>query len=153
VTPEQAAFDAFQASRAKRVPMMPATAWTHPAVDAARDDWRAASQGAIAAALPELATLRELRAIATGALRDTGLSDDPFARDTASSALERIGGVKACAPGEVERLREQLELTREQLRNLARGLELSASATAPSKKSTIESGCAAAVRGIADPPS
>jgi hypothetical protein len=42
--PEQAAFEAFQAIRAKRHPMMPATAWTHPAVDAARPDWKAAAR-------------------------------------------------------------------------------------------------------------
>lgn len=49
-TPGQAAFEAFQASRAARLPMMPVTAWTHPAVTHARKDWETAAQAAIAAA-------------------------------------------------------------------------------------------------------
>lgn len=140
---EQLAYEAYERTRwpgRTRVP------WDHAALSVSRPAWEAAID---AATRP----LREQLAIATGALRDIGLSDDAFAREQASRALDDIGGVKPCAPGEVERLREQLELTREQLRNLAAGLELSASASAPSKKSEIERSCAAAVRGIAGPPS
>ena len=46
------------------------------------------------------------------------------------------------APGERTAVRERLE-------NLAAGMEMSASASHPSKKSEIERGCAEAVRGIA----
>ncbi|HMH92545.1 MAG TPA: hypothetical protein VK586_15845 [Streptosporangiaceae bacterium] len=43
-----------------------------------------------------------------------------------------------------------LTLIRTRLADLAAGLELSASASHPSKKSEIEHGCAEAVRGIAE---
>lgn len=45
--------------------------------------------------------------------------------------------------------RELLASLRERLENLAAGMQMSASATAPSEKSEIESGCAMAVLGIA----
>jgi len=53
---------------------------------------------------------------------------------------------KVTGPGET--LREQLTGLREQFENLAAGLALLASSSAPSKKSEIERGCAAAIRGI-----
>lgn len=67
----------------------------------------------------------------------------------------RIGaaGVPDSTPGaedEAGQLREELARIRERLRDLAAGLELSASTSAPSKKSEIEQGCARAVRGIAE---
>jgi hypothetical protein len=246
ITPEQAAFEAFQAARAARNPMMPATAWTHPAVDGARDYWRAAAKAAIeadpdraalyrerarlvaylAACYPsemtedhegdpwpvvfvlgptgqmswhiaradldlfdhvgwhgiepqwdghtteqkyerlaeliphaedglagmlELDALREQLAAATGALRDIKDSYDTgtAAHDWARKALDDIGGVKPAQPGEATRLREQLQGIREQLGNLASGMEMSARTSDPSKKSEIEYGCARAVRAIA----
>jgi hypothetical protein len=54
------------------------------------------------------------------------------------------------AEGKLDQLREQLGVIRDRLGNLAAGLDLSASASRPSKKSEIESGCAAAVRQIAE---
>jgi len=51
---------------------------------------------------------------------------------------------------EILQLREQLAVIRERLYNLAAGMDLSARTSAPSKKPEIESGCAQAVRGIAD---
>jgi hypothetical protein len=47
------------------------------------------------------------------------------------------------SPGERTAIRERLE-------NLAAGMEASAAASAPGKKSEIETGCAQAVRGIAE---
>lgn len=154
-TPEQLAFEAFQASRAQRRPMMAVTAWTHPAVDEARDDWRAAVKAGAADVTAERDALLEQLSIARGALRDISASYDTgtAAHDWAHRALDEIGGVKPQPPREADALREQLADLRDQLDNLARGLELSASASAPSKKSEIERGCAAAVRGIAKPPS
>ena len=58
-------------------------------------------------------------------------------------------GLPGSEIAEVGRLRELITGTRERLENLAAGLELSAAATSPSKKSEIERECAEAVRGIA----
>jgi hypothetical protein len=57
---------------------------------------------------------------------------------------ERDGLIAANA-----RLREQVAAVLGRLASLAGGLDVSARATAPSRKSDIESGCAEAVRGIA----
>lgn len=62
-----------------------------------------------------------------------------------------LAGSKVCdvvigddlSPGERTAIRERLE-------NLAAGMETSARTSHPSKKSDIESGCAQAVRGIAE---
>jgi hypothetical protein len=99
----------------------------------------------------ELDALREQLATATGALRDIKDSYDTgtAAHDWARKALDDIGGVKPAQPGEATRLREQLQGIREQLGNLASGMEMSARTSDPSKKSEIEYGCARAVRAIA----
>jgi hypothetical protein len=98
-----------------------------------------------------LAAAREQLAIATGALSHIkdGHDAGTHAHDVAHSALDEIDGVKPAALGEAAQLREQLAATLERLENLAGGLELSATATAPSRKSDIERGCAGAVREIA----
>lgn len=142
---QQLAYEAYERTR---WPDRASVPWGHGALSLSAPAWKAAVDAATA-------PLREQLAIATGALRDIKDSYDTgtAAHDWAQRALEDIGGVKTCAPGEVEQLREQLQLTREQLGNLARGLELSASASSPSKKSEIERSCAAAVRAIANPPS
>lgn len=44
--------------------------------------------------------------------------------------------------------RDQLEGLRDRIDSLARGLDIAARSTAPSKKSEIESGCASALRGL-----
>jgi hypothetical protein len=49
-------------------------------------------------------------------------------------------------------LRKQLDIMRGRLGDLARGLDMSAASTAPSKKSEIERACATAVLDIARPP-
>jgi len=83
IPPERAAFEAFQSARAANNPMMPATAWTHPAVNGARDYWRAAAQAAIEAdpARAELAEERAERLHRTGE------------RDEARSDLARLGRI------------------------------------------------------------
>lgn len=53
---------------------------------------------------------------------------------------------------ERDALRELLDIMRGRLGDLARGLDVSAASTAPSKKSEIERGCATAVLDIARPP-
>lgn len=62
------------------------------------------------------------------------------------------GKLLAQARRERDAARAELADVRERLLNLAAGLERSADATAPSKKSEVERGCAAAVRTIAEPP-
>jgi hypothetical protein len=52
---------------------------------------------------------------------------------------------------ERDEAREQLGRLQDSIGNLAAGLKLSAQATAPSKKSEIEDGVAAALLGILDP--
>lgn len=95
--PEQAAFEAFQASRAEREPMMPATAWTHPAVNAARPDWKAAAAAAIAAdparaALSGMASTMyaEAQAIAPATGRPDELPD--LADQVRSEVLHQYAG-------------------------------------------------------------
>jgi hypothetical protein len=90
-------------------------------------------------------------AIATGALRDINDAYPAahFAHDVAHTALDQIGGIKPAPPGEAGQLRAQLAVVHGQLTSLASGLEESATATAPSKKSDIERDCATAVRAIA----
>jgi hypothetical protein len=116
----------------------------------------AALRELIDAGQPALASqvlaLREQLAIAAGALRDIKDVYPPghHGHDIAHTALDEIGGVKPSPPGEADQLREQLGGIRDRLDNLARGLDLSASGTSPSKKSEIEHGCAEAVRQVAE---
>jgi hypothetical protein len=111
--------------------------------------------GGIAADVHLLAAQRDQArtqlAIAVAALRWVleGCNAGEFAHDTAHSALDEIGAVTIPDATEADKLRERLTVTRERLENLAAGLELSATRTAPSKKSQIEQECATAVRDIA----
>lgn len=55
---------------------------------------------------------------------------------------------EAAAEAVAAPLRDQLAAVRRQLEYLADGLEKSAAATAPSKKSQVEAGCAVSIRDI-----
>jgi hypothetical protein len=68
----------------------------------------------------------------------------------AETAVHGLLADVAEARAQLADLREQLGVIRDRLGNLAAGLDLSATASRPSKKSEIESGCAAAVRQIAE---
>jgi hypothetical protein len=91
----------------------------------------------------QLAVLRgraEGLRVSLDGLTDCALAGGIITEDEAAEYRKVIG------PGET--LREQLTGLRERFGNLAAGLMLSAGSSAPSKKSEIEHGCAAAIRGI-----
>ena len=73
---------------------------------------------------------RAWEAIAQAAIKAAQVDDDADMRD------------------EMDNLREQYDDLRDQIDSLARGLDMSASTSRPSKKSEIESGVAAALRGL-----
>lgn len=146
--PEQLAYEEWERVRypgQRRIP------WDHGALTLARPAWKAAVKVGNESLVAERDALLEQLSIARGALRDIRTSYDTgsAAHDWAGRALDEIGGVKPQPPREADALREQLTDVRDRLGNLARGLELSASSSHPSKKSEIERGCAAAVRDIA----
>jgi hypothetical protein len=80
-------------------------------------------------------------------------TDASLGPDTPGEAAFRrhMLGLPRREPGAalIEELRERFTVIAGRLEDLAGGLVQSASATAPSKKSEIEAGCASAVRGIA----
>ena len=73
--------------------------------------------------------------------------NDAELEDAYAAAHTRIAEVE----DERDEAREQLGRLQDSIGNLAAGLKLSAQATAPSKKSEIEDGVAAALLGILDP--
>lgn len=144
-TPEQLAYEEWERVR---YPGGRTTPWDHGALTLTRPAWKAAVRVGNESLVAERDALLEQLSIARGALRDAGLSDDAFARDVVTRALDEIGGVKPQPPREADALREQLADVRDRLGNLARGLELSASSSHPSKKSEIERGITRKLQAI-----
>lgn len=75
---------------------------------------------------------------------------DGHTADEKYRRLAELTTATAVARDVDDELRERIGVIRDRMEILAAGLELSASGTAPSKKSEIERGCAAAVRQIAE---
>lgn len=134
-TPVRAAYTAF---------------WDHPGMGetgARYDDEmpgiRAAWDAAISAAIA--AELEAQLAVARAAFEDL-TSQLGEAREVCAEFRSQL----ETAVRENDAYHDKFTGIRERLEKLAAGMEMSASTTAPSKKSEIETGCAAAVRQIAE---
>jgi hypothetical protein len=79
---------------------------------------------------------------------ETGIEWDGHTTEQKYERLAELTRTTWNGTAPVEQLRDQLAGLRERFENLAAGLVLSASSSAPSKKSEIEDGCARAIRGI-----
>jgi hypothetical protein len=137
--------------------------------DDEREMWEGIARAAIKAHLGTYPQAEQDHAEFTGWMEAQGYNPDPdmvcgggdmadafaagmqAARELAAAQAQAAPEL-ATAERERDQLREQLAAIRERLENLAGTLELSASATSPSKKSQIESGCAEAMRMVAERP-
>lgn len=141
-TPGQAAAEAFLVVAGEGAALSE-DEWAAWARSSARRPWDAAATAAIrhpAATAERDALAAELQGV-HGELRANGIKGDPE-NHWAPLLIRMLARERDEARAVAASIRQKLE-------NLAAGLELSAQATSPSKKSDIERGCAEAVRGIA----
>ena len=71
--------------------------------------------------------------------------------DAAEREMDLYRDEIARITAERDEAREQLAVLRERIANTAAGMKLSAQATAPSKKSAIETECAGTLLGLLEP--